>query len=69
MGGGGAEFFIGGSQISMGISETLPTDGGRVSQQFKCRLYFHSRAMALFHYYDTATVRHQHQLLTSKTSK
>ena len=27
---GGAEFFIGGSQISMGISETLPTDVGRV---------------------------------------
>ena len=25
--------------------------------------------MALFHYYDTATVRNQHQLLTFKTSK
>ena len=37
--------------------------------QFKCWLYFHSRAMALFHYYDAATVRNQHQLLTCKTSK
>ena len=30
---------------------------------------FHSRDMVLFHCYDTATVRNQHQLLTCKTSK
>ena len=31
--------------------------------------YFLSRVMALFHYYDTATVQNQPQLLTCKTSK
>ena len=30
---------------------------------------FHSGVMALFHCYDTATVRNQHQLLTCKTLK
>ena len=35
--------------------------------QFKYWLYFQSQAMAYFHYYDTATVRNQHQLLTCKT--
>ena len=27
-------------------------------------LYFHSQVIALFHYYNTAKVRNQHQLLT-----
>ena len=31
---------------------------------FKYWLYFHLQVMTLLHYYDTATVRNQHQLLT-----
>ena len=36
---------------------------------FKYWLYFHLQEMPLLHYYDTATVRNQHQLLTCQTSK
>ena len=36
---------------------------------FKYWLYFHSQVMPLLHYYDTATVRNQDQLLTCQTSK
>ena len=37
--------------------------------QFKYWFYFHLQIMALFHYYDIATVQNQHQLLTCQTSK
>ena len=64
---GDAELSIWGGQISMGDASYRWEDVSPL--QFKYWLYFHSQVKTLLHYYDTATVRNQHQLLTCKISK
>ena len=64
---GDAEFSIRESQISMGDANYRWEDVSLIL--FKYWLYFHSQVMPLLHYYDTAVVQNQHQLLMCQTSK